>query len=473
MKIKIAFLSLIISFCTFSQDSLLVILPDSTTKMYVQNYHQNLDAYWYDTFVGIIDTATHGKSNFIHFENNNFRFYTKDSPSFERLFFNLQQMTKFKDRKLNFYHIGGSHVQADIYTNVIREDLNNYWENLPGERGWVFPFNLAKTNNPWNYRFYSENNWVGHRSVIKKDTTNYGVMGMAISTTDSLVQIGYEYKATESKPPFNHIRIFHNKGKLPYSITYKVKNAEVERQITDTIIGYTDTYFSKPMIDFQLEIAQIVDSALITIDTLIVNQDTTIQIHYPKEELFIYGFQLRNDLPGISYNTIGVNGAGLYNYLDNIYLEEQLKTFPPDLFVFSVGTNDANVAYSQFKPGDYKKNLENMMKIVLRANPHCAILLTVPNDAYYYRKYPNKNVAREREVIIELAKEYQIPVWDFYGIMGELGSSKTWRLNGLMKADYIHFTKEGYLLKGDLFFEAFLKWVKQMEYFQYNSILKD
>jgi lysophospholipase L1-like esterase len=169
-----------------------------------------------------------------------------------------------------------------------------------------------------------------------------------------------------------------------------------------------------------------------------------------------------NELPGISYTSIGINGAGLYTYLDNIRFEEQLKTYPPDFFAYSVGTNDGNVPYAKFNPQVYKRNLEKMMQIALRANPDCALLLTVPNDSYYRRRYLNKNIARERTVIIELAKEYDMAVWDLYGVMGELGSSRTWRNSNLMRRDLIHFTFEGYHFKGDLYIDAFLKYMDQM-----------
>ena len=75
----------------------------------------------------------------------------------------------------------------------------------------------------------------------------------------------------------------------------------------------------------------------------------------------------------------------------------------------------------------------------------------------------NKNIAREREVIIELAEQYNMAVWDMYGIMGELGSSKTWRNNKLMQGDMIHFTYEGYHFKGALYIDALLKYMDQME----------
>jgi lysophospholipase L1-like esterase len=143
--------------------------------------------------------------------------------------------------------------------------------------------------------------------------------------------------------------------------------------------------------------------------------------------------------------------------------EEQLKESPPDFFAFSVGTNDANVPYASFNPETYKRNLEQMMLKVLRANPKCAILLTVPNDAAYHKRYTNPNVARERDVIIELARKYQCPVWDFYGIMGELGSSRTWLSHGLMQGDMVHFTSVGYHLKAHLFEDAWEKWLQQMD----------
>jgi lysophospholipase L1-like esterase len=174
--------------------------------------------------------------------------------------------------------------------------------------------------------------------------------------------------------------------------------------------------------------------------------------------LEIYGFELLNELPGITYNAIGINGAGLYTYLGNEHFLRDLKIHPPDMFVFSVGTNDAYTSFGNFRPEVYKSNLESLMKIILSVNPKCALLLTVPNDNQFHGA-PNKNTERQREVIFQLAQEYQMAVWDFYGIMGELGSSLTWRRNGLMQGDYVHFTSNGYHLKGTLLIDAFLKYL--------------
>lgn len=403
--------------------------------------NDSLSAYVYPDFVRM-DTSMRSAYPFVDFSRNNYRFYTETSPNFEYLYHQLDSMIRFQDRKLNFYHIGGSHVQADIYTNDVRMFLQTNYPHLPGERGMVFPFSLAGTNNPGNYRFYSPSSFIGHRVVVNKDkSVDFGVLGATITSADSVVQFSFHHRNTLAKPGFCRLRVFHNKGELPYELNFGTDEILITSVKRNQEIGYTEIEFSDEL------------------DSLDLQFSRTIAQH---TELEIYGFQFMNEQPGISYNSIGINGAGLYSYLDCSRFEEQLKTYPPDFFAYSVGTNDANVPYDKFDPLVYKKNLEQMMKIALRANPKCALLLTVPNDAYYRKRYLNRNVARERAVIIELAKEYKMAVWDLYGVMGELGSSKTWQRNGLMRADLVHFTSPGYHFKGDLFIDGFLKYMLQM-----------
>jgi lysophospholipase L1-like esterase len=408
-------------------------------------FSQKLDVNGLTTYTPVklmgIDSSYLDKYPMVNFEKNYFQFYSEESPNWTALYNKMESLVATYKGKLNFYHIGGSHLQADIYSHDIRTYFQSSWSKLSGERGWVFPFALAGSNNPWNYRFYSPNTWKGYRCSVRSHLyQEFGLAGSKIVSSDSLINIVFEYKQTDVKPPFNRIRIYHNTGNFPYEFNWGKDELFWWKQERNHDLGYTDVFFSEPLSNFDLEIRK------------------TISGH---NELEIFGFQLLNDLPGISYNSIGVNGAGLYSYLDCKRLESELKSSPPDFFAFSVGTNDANVPNDAFDPEIYKQNLEKMMQIVLRANPQCAILLTVPNDSYYKRKYLNKNIAQQRRVIQELAQQYQVPVWDFYGIMGELGSSSTWHVAGLMKSDYVHFTAAGYHLKGDLFIDAFRKYLYQ------------
>ena len=74
-----------------------------------------------------------------------------------------------------------------------------------------------------------------------------------------------------------------------------------------------------------------------------------------------------------------------------------------------------------------------------------------------------------RDVVYKLADRYDAGVWDFFAIMGGFGSSQTWYKNQLMHKDRVHFTFEGYTIKGDLFYEAFLKYLDEYEF---NRLVK-
>lgn len=424
------------------------LLYISFTFVYFSSYSQ-------DTIVGLsdykfpdfrtMDTAYRSTYPFVKYNVNNYRFYSKESKNFKIFYEKLMRVVDTKKGKLNIYHIGGSHIQADIYTHDVRTNLQTKWPDLTGERGWVFPFDLAKTNNPGNYEFSSPNRWTGLRSVNHKPSkygVDYGLLGAMITCPDSVITIKFKHDRTIVKPPFDHIRIFHNIGDFPYWMHFGGHELLVETVTSNPELGYSDIYLSDPVDTLNIQFQRKASRA---------------------PELEIYGFILMNDAPGISFTSIGINGAGLYTYLGNKRFEEQLKTYPPDFFAFAVGTNDGNTTFAKFNPEVYKRNLEKVMQMVLRANPDCALMLTVPNDSYYRRRYLNRNIARERTVIIELAEQYNMAVWDMYGIMGELGSSKTWKLNKLMRSDMIHFTHEGYHFKGDLYYDAFLKFMDQME----------
>lgn len=374
---------------------------------------------------------------FVEVQCNQFQFFGTESPNWLHLNKSLTQMIETGEGKLNFYHIGGSHLQADIYSHDFRTFLQSNWPGLSGERGLVFPYSLAHTNNPTNYNFSSPNTWKGFRSVNQRpEDFDYGLSGAAISCPDSLVIINFKHLRTLVKPPFDRLRIYHNTGEFPYELNFGDQELLVTELLHFPEMGYTEIRFS---------------DHLDSLDLLFVKKSAT------PFTMELFGFEFLNDLPGITYTAIGINGASLPTYLANANFSRDLQLRAPDLFIFSVGTNDAHCSYEAFDPQVYKANLEKMILQVLQSNPNCAILLTVPNDDYYMRKYPNRNTARQRDVIFQLAAQYQMAVWDFYGIMGELGSSKTWKNYGLMQADYVHFTGTGYHLKGTLLIEAFQK----------------
>jgi lysophospholipase L1-like esterase len=120
----------------------------------------------------------------------------------------------------------------------------------------------------------------------------------------------------------------------------------------------------------------------------------------------------------------------------------------------TLGTNDA---YGRnFHPEVFKKHYEELIALLRTAAPNAAILLTVPNDSYLFRKYPNSNTALTADVIRHLSQEQGVAMWDFYHVMGGFNSIVKWKHNNMAGKDLVHLTAEGYRMQGDLLFAAFI-----------------
>lgn len=388
----------------------------------------------------VLDSIKPSLGHLINFEANTFK-NAENSPAFDLFFAKLDSIYSGKKEKLHIFHIGGSHIQADIYSNKIRTYLQNTNELSQGQRGFVFPFHLAHTNNPTNYRIEANKDlWQGYRSSVTKDSIAWGLSGVtaAFRGLSDTIYIKSNYKNyTKNQYDFNRLRVFYNTWKNDYELT--VLNPDLV--VSDTLNldkMYRDYRFKRSVDSVALKI-QLKDSTILN------------------PEFALMGMEFMNDNPGIEYTSIGVNGASFYYYKRAAYFEKQLQLYKPDLFIISIGTNDAYMPESRFDAEKFRSNYEEFIQMIQRINPDCAILLTVPNDDYYRRKIPNPNTATQEKIILELAANYKMAVWDLYEIMGGLGSSNKWYKNKLMPRDRIHFTYLGYSIKADLFMDALIE----------------
>ncbi|NJK85240.1 MAG: hypothetical protein HC906_04005 [Bacteroidales bacterium] len=174
-----------------------------------------------------------------------------------------------------------------------------------------------------------------------------------------------------------------------------------------------------------------------------------------QNKIELQGFVFENDLPGITYSAIGVNGAKIESFLKCQHFGAQLHALKPHLIILSFGTNDGYT--SHFNSEKFIANYLSLISLIQNAAPEAAIIITVPNDSYYRRRYPNRNNETIKNAIFELAGERNFGVWDFYSVMGGFDSSELWYRSGLMNHDRIHFNKAGYKIKGDLFFAALIQ----------------
>ncbi len=370
---------------------------------------------------------------FIQYDKNHIIF-PNDSAKFERFFYKMDTIITHGLGKLTIIHIGGSHIQADIYSGHARERLQSFYPGMNGGRGSVFPYKISHTNTPKSYKVKFTGSWNSCRNVELKKHCNKGLSGITVSTKDINASVTIKLMPRDRvNYYFNKIRLFHSME--INSLAPVFDSVNVVRAECNTQLGYTIFYLDDDYTSFTLKFDKT--------DSLIHNN------------FELYGISLENDDSGIIYHSIGINGASIPSFLRCNLFDKHIKALNPDLVVISLGTNDAYTR--KFRPEFYKSNYQQLIDIVKKAAPETAILCTVANDSYMFRRYPNKNTELAEKVIYEIAEKNNCGVYDFYQIMGGFNSSATWYRENLMVRDRVHFNKQGYLLKGDLFFNALIK----------------
>jgi lysophospholipase L1-like esterase len=373
------------------------------------------------------------------------RFYN-DSSNFDTFFGKLDDAIFNGNGKVRMMQIGGSHIQADIWSDQIRKNFQKVSPNLNGGRGFLFPYRLAHTNNPYYYKCTSTGEWEGFRNSLMKQDTTWGLSGITAATQDSAATLKFYFRGDDTPYyDFNSIKIFHDVDSSNYCIELISDTCSLIR--VNREIGYTEFVFDQYIDTFELNIYR---------------QDTVLSAFN------LYGISLDNNDPGVIYTSVGVNGASTKSYLRCKLFTKHLKAVNPDLVIFCIGINDAYDP--SFDAKAYENNYDTLVHWIRAVNPNVAFLFVTNNDSYYKRRYPNKRVFEARDAMIRLAKKYNSGMWDMFNVMGGLGSCNNWVKNGYAKKDKIHLTKKGYVLMGDLMFSALMK-----EYTRYykNSELND
>ena len=370
--------------------------------------------------------------SFVTYDSTDIRFYN-DSSNYDTFFNKMDELIFEGKGKVRVMQIGGSHIQADIWSDQLRKNFQTLSPNLNGGRGFLFPYRLAHTNNPYYYKCTSKGEWVGFRNSLMKQDTTWGVSGITASTQDSVATLKFWFRGDDTPYyDFNSIKIFHDVDSSDYCIELISDTCSLIK--INREIGYTEF---------------IIDHYVDSFEFNIYRQDTTLS------SFNLYGISLDNDDPGLIYTSIGVNGASTKSYLRCKLFTQHLKAINPDLVIFCIGINDAYDP--SFCEACYENNYDTLVSWIKSVNPDTEFLFITNNDSYYKRRYPNKRVFKAREAMIRLANKYNSGLWDMFNVMGGLGSCDSWIKYGYAKRDKIHLTKNGYLLMGDLMFSSIMK----------------
>jgi hypothetical protein len=326
---------------------------------------------------------------------------------------------------VSIVHIGDSHIQADLMSAIVRNGLQDLFGDAG--RGLVFPYQLAQSNAPDDISSYSNTQWQFNRAVHPEIPVNYGISGYGIKTNHTDASISFSLRNSISV--FNRLKFFIDSSSWILQLTNNDSLHILKKERGDSSL-YQQISLEQSVNSFSL-LAQPSD--------------------HPKE---FYGVSLENSQPGILYHTIGVNGVRYDHYNDADLFWKQLPALEADLFIISLGTNEAQ--FARFNEAAFSKVLNTFLQKLKLASPHASVLITTAPDSYRGRR-PNMVLKQLNASLINYCNKNYIPAWDLYSITSGYGSSYSWARRGLMSSDRVHFTPEGYRLQGSLLLIALAK----------------
>lgn len=345
----------------------------------------------------------------------------------------LYNLKKDSAGTVSIVHIGDSHIQADFLSGVVRNGLQEFFGNAG--RGLVFPYQLALSNAPDDISSSSSIRWQFNRVAHPEIQINAGISGYALTTTSAAANIRLSLRTSlgEGLQSFNRLKFFLDTS-YNTSWVFQPDNLDLpytlKRQENDSSV-YREVELKQPITGFTL-------SCLPTDDAKA-----------------FYGVSLENSRPGVLYHTIGVNGARYDQYNIAPLFWKQLPALKADLYIISLGTNEAQRA--SFFEAMFVKDLSGFLEKLKEISPGASILITTAPDSYKLRRSSNKVLRQLNQTLTGYCNKNYIPLWDLYRITNGYGSAYSWSKRGLMSRDRIHFTAEGYRLQGSLLFNALAK----------------
>jgi LysM repeat protein/lysophospholipase L1-like esterase len=409
----------------------------------------------------------------------------------ESFFNNLEQLSNDSLKKVSIVHIGDSHIQADIFSGRLRKSFQKNFGHAG--RGLVFPHNLAKSNGASDIRFQSDAVWESQRNIHQNTGNPVGVSGFALFTKSDSFYVDVQVKSPEDAFQTMKLLTPGNAFMFQAATTFSTEKKEVQVPQNSSHTIKSGENLSTIAAKFntsvkQLQAANGLKNTLIRAGQKLVipsgsTQSSSIDIKtfnpivlvkkegyhlfttdslrqqlylIPREKDSIYalnGLVLENNQPGIVYHTIGVNGAKTSDFLKFPLFFEQLRTLQPDLIIISLGTNES---FDKLNEQDFKNHLEQFIASIKTVAPETSLLLTTLPPSLFKKKFPNTFAAAYSKIINENASMWNSAVWDLFSQWGGLYGVPQLAKRGLIAADRVHYTRNGYDQLGVELFEALM-----------------
>jgi lysophospholipase L1-like esterase len=323
------------------------------------------------------------------------------------------------ERQFTILHIGDSHLQPNNLSGITRFQFQKKAGNAG--RGLIFPYTLAKTNGPKDFTFSSNTPWE-NAWIIKPPSFDIGLTGISIKSIPT--SGGFKWKT--GKDTLNYPA---DRGWISF-IMNDCHDCSVE------INGRVKKYDHSMQDTIQFKI---------TADTN--------ELKFKNGRLTLLDLAELSSQPGVVYHSTGVAGATFQTYEQNPWFKSELKYFPSDLIIVSLGTNES---FKKWNENELTQSINSFIKILKTEQPLASILIVLPNENYKQHNKEweyNERLENVRTVLKNIALKEDLIVYDQQYAMGGKGCMLDWEKQQLVNKDHIHFLKKGYQKQGLLLYQ--------------------
>lgn len=333
---------------------------------------------------------------------------------------------------VSIMHVGDSHIQAGFLSVTIMERLQQRFGSAG--RGLIFPLKLAKTNEPYDYLIRSESRWDKSLCVQRIHKMPMGIGGFSIKAEDE--HFTFDIVSSNQKEndySFNKVTVFHHE-KAP------------ELKVDNLDISFIREKDSNPF------------TTIFRLNKCVNKLDLSAVPGAKSDSAIYYGFSLENGKDGVLYHAIGLNGAQFRHYASVQDFARQMSVLNPQLFIFSLGTNEA--FRGRLPEKAFFAEIDRIIGPIRKLNPNADIIITTPPDCLgagvSKTKASNANIHLVRKYLIQYANNRKYAYWDLYSLLGGDNSAYKLYTAGYLATDGVHFKRSGYTMIGNLFYDALI-----------------
>ena len=379
--------------------------------------------------VHITDQDTVGYS-FLNQENNTIENSAYLAPLFQKMY---QQRTE-GGKKISIVHIGDSHILGSYITAEIRKRLQNAFGDAG--RGLIFPYKVAGSNGPRDYLIETNTRWYGSNCQRNLDqSTPYGISGFLLESFQESGDLVLQLRDTSTSETrlFTKVTIFHRQDKSPvdFKLYDEATNQTAVLYLQDEY--YKSFYFDRPVAQVKISYRK--------------------RDEQEKGSFMLDGILLENELSGLVYHSIGVNGGKFSDFVRARFFARQMADLNPDLIILSFGTNEAQ---GKLSTRYIYQQIDELVSQLQQYAPDARFLLTTPADSYLKGRGFNPYMSQVSQVIRQYATDKNYALWDLFALGGGERSALQWKSTGLLGSDSVHYSKTGYAVQGKLFYQSLI-----------------